>query len=69
LVLQHLVGRHRLAIDTNQVVCGRTIGHLVAEQLFDGRALGDFDEVGEACAIVIDVEDREALHACSRESV
>jgi hypothetical protein len=66
LIVEHLVGRRRLAIDPDQVVLRLARGDFVAEQLLDRRAFGHVDVVGEAAAVVVDVEDTEVLHDFSR---
>jgi len=32
------------------------VGHTLLKQLFDGRAVGDLDVVGESAAVVVDEE-------------
>ena len=56
-LLEDLTGGHRLSIDSDQVIARLAVGNPFGEKPFDGRALGDFDMVGETCAIVVDEEN------------
>jgi hypothetical protein len=52
-LLQDLIGCARQAIAANQKVSRATVGHMLGEQLGDGRAVGHRDVIGETSAIVI----------------
>jgi hypothetical protein len=52
-MLQHLVRRTRLAIDTNEIAAGLATNPLV-EEFAHGRAFVDLNVVGEAAAVVVD---------------
>src|SRR5687768_11551043 len=56
-VFQRLVGRHRLAVYADEVVCRLAVGQLLGEELADGRAIRHFDTVGEAGTDVVDEVD------------
>ncbi|MEQ9070622.1 MAG: hypothetical protein RLO18_28055 [Gimesia chilikensis] len=56
---QHRVGSGRLAVDSDQVILGATVGQTFLEQSGDGHSLADFDLIGKAAAVVV---DKQNLH-------
>ncbi len=58
---QDLIGRHRLPIDSDQVVVFFAAADALVEQVSHGRAVFDVDVVCEAAAVVVDVQDFHGL--------
>ena len=52
-----VVSRHGLAVHTDQVVAGQTVGKLPGKEPVDGRAVIDVQVVREAGTVVVDEED------------
>jgi hypothetical protein len=53
--LQDGVPRHRLAVDADEIVGRLAVGELLGEQLLDSDGGLDFDVIGEARAVVVDL--------------
>ena len=60
-VLQHLIRRHRLPIDSDQVVDRLAGADLLVEELLDRGPRIDFHLVRKAAAVVVDEQDS---HRC-----
>ena len=68
LVMQRLIGGDRLAIDADQVILRPAVANALSKQLLDGDAFVDVDIVGEAAAIVVDIEDFHELAPTVKET-
>ena len=52
---QDLVGGDRLAIDADEEILHSAVRNPLGKEFLHRRAIGDFDEVSEACTVVIDL--------------